>query len=179
MLGVSTSPKWLEFNLVRDSENIPYTLSDDKLAEVLYKRFGFGEFDVLRVDQSTMKTIKIQVNHAVDLEKHKPSSQLTIRPGLYVQAMKEVKIDKLIKLSWVPAEASTEQICEVLEMFGKIIKKPVNVKFSIKDNAPDITKRLRNVISENDKQLEMLLDHGIPSYIKICDKKVKLSLIHI
>ena len=174
MLGVSTSPKWLEFNLVRDSENIPYTLSDDELAEVLYKRFGFGEFDVLRVDQASMKTIKIQVNHAVDLEKHKPSSQLTIRPGLYVQAMKEVKIDKLIKLSWVPAEASTEQICEVLEMFGKVTKKPVNVKFSIKDNAPEITKRLRNVISENDKQLEMLLDYGIPSYIKILDKKVKV-----
>ena len=119
-LNVDTSPKWLEFHLIRDSEKIPYTLSEDELAETLYKRFGFGEFDVLRVDQASMKTIKIQVHHAVDIEKHKPSSQLTIRPGLYVQAMKEVKLEKLVKLSWVPAEATTEQICEVLELFGKV-----------------------------------------------------------
>ena len=38
-LGVDTSPVWLEFHLVR---NIPYTLSELELAEVIYKRFKFG-----------------------------------------------------------------------------------------------------------------------------------------
>ena len=178
-LGVDTSPVWLEFHLVRDSENIPYTLSELELAEVIYKRFKFGDHDVLRIDQASMKTVKIQVHHSVDIEKHKNTSQIAVRKGLYVQAMKEVKLDKLVKLSWVPSEASSEQICDVLELFGKVTKKPVSTKFVIKDDADECTKKLRNVISENDKQVEMLIERNIPSYInKIRDLfKVKLLTI--
>ena len=173
MASHNIQPKWFEFFLVRDSETVPYTLSEEELATVLYKDFRFGEFDVIKVDLSSMKSVKIKVKPQVDLEKHKNSAAFMVRPGLYVQAMKEVKQEKMVRLSWLSDDVTDAQIIEVLELFGKVTKQPTDAKFVIKDNATNLTKRLRNVYS-NDKNVEMLIERNIPSYIKIADKKIKV-----
>ena len=166
-------PKWFEFFLVRDAETVPYTLSEEELAKVLYVRFRFGEYDILKIDQSAMKSVKVKVKPDIDLEKHKTTSAWMVRPGLYVQPMKEVKTEKIVRLSWISPETPVEQIVEVMQLFGKVTKMPTDAKFIIKDNADAITKRLRNVYS-NDKVLEMIVERNIPSYIKIGEKKVKV-----
>ena len=159
-------PKWFEFFLVRDAETVPYTLSEEELAKVLYVRFRFGEYDILKIDQSAMKSVKVKVKPDIDLEKHKTTSAWMVRPGLYVQPMKEVKTEKIVRLSWISPETPVEQIVEVMQLFGKVTKMPTDAKFIIKDNADAITKRLRNVYS-NDKVLEMIVERNIPSYINI------------
>ena len=170
-----TQPKWFEFFLARDSETIPFTLNEEELATILYSdtRFGFGEHDVIKVDMSAMKSVKIKVRAEVNLEDHKTTRALQVRAGLYVQPMKEVKQEKIVKLSWLPSDVPDEAIIEVLEMFGKVTRPPMDAKFVIKDNASQFAKRLRNVFS-NDKTVEMLIESNIPSYIKIQDRKVKV-----
>ena len=173
MAANGSPPKWFEFFLVRDSDTIPYTLSDDELAIILYQRFKFGEYDVMKVDQSAMISVKLKVKPEVDLEKHKTTHAWMVRKGLYVQPMKEVKQEKTIRLSWISSDVTEKQIVDVMQLYGKITKKPVDAKFLIKDNAPEMTKRLRNVFS-NDKTMEMVVERNIPSYIKIANKKVKV-----
>ena len=169
----NTEPKWLEAFLARDDETVPYTLSEDEVAEVLYKLLKFGANDVIKVDLSAMKSIKIKVRAEVNIDNHKTNANMVIRQGLYLQAMKEVKKEKFIKLSWLPSDVPDEKILEVMQLYGKIVSPPVDSKFVIKDSAPELTKRLRNVYS-NDKVLEMLVERNIPSYIKIDGKKVKV-----
>ena len=50
---------------------------------------------------------------------------------------------------------------------------PTDANFVISDKAKEITKRLRNVYS-NDRLIEMVVERNIPSYIKIAEKKVKV-----
>ena len=169
----NTEPKWLECFLARDDDTVPYTLSEDELANVLYRLLKFGEFDVIKVDLSAMKSIKVKVRPEVNIDNHRTSANMVIREGLYLQAMKEVKQEKVVKLSWLPSDVTDQQIVEVMEMFGKVTKQPVDSKFIIKDSANEITKRLRNVFN-NDKIVEVLVERNIPSYIKIADKKVKV-----
>ena len=142
MASQNSSPKWLDFFLVQDGDTIPYTLTEDELARILYKPdcFNFGEFDVIKIDQTAMRTVKLKVRQGVDIEKHKLTHQYEIREGLYVQQMKEVKVERVIKLSWVPSDVEDHQIIEVLQLFGKVTKPPVDAKFQIRDNAPALTK---------------------------------------
>ena len=100
-------------------------------------------------------TIKLKVQHSVDIEKHKTTKAFAVREGLYVQPMKEVKLEKMIRLSWIPSETKNEEVCEILRLFGEITKPPTDMKFVIRDDAPELTKMLRNIYS-NDRQVEML-----------------------
>ena len=53
----------------------------------------------------------------------------------YCHILKEVKQERVIKLSWVPADVTDKQIIEVLELFGTVTKPPTDSKFVIKDSA--------------------------------------------
>ena len=119
-------PKWFEFYLQRDDEKIPYTLSEDELANVLFRLFKFGENDVIKVDQSAMRTIKIKVRPEVNIENHKNNRALEIREGLFIQPMKEVKQEKVIKLSWVSSDVKDEEIVAVMSLFGRVTRPPVD-----------------------------------------------------
>ena len=76
--ALNTQPKWLEIFLARDNDTVPYTISEDDLAVILYRRFNFGAHDILKVDMSAMKSIKILVRPEVDLEKHKTTHQIEV-----------------------------------------------------------------------------------------------------
>ena len=171
--GNGASPTWLEMHLFRDNETTSFTISDDELATILYSRFNFGEFDIVQIDHASMKLIRILVRAGVNVNNHKNDSAYQVRPGLYILPMKEMKQEKIVKLSWLPEEVTNDQVCEVLELFGTVTKTPVNMKYAIKDNAPALTKRLRNVLS-NDRKVEMIIERNIPSYIKIQERKVKV-----
>ena len=146
----NTEPKWLEVFLARDDDTVSYTLSEDEVAEIIYKHLKFGASDVIKVDLSPMKSLKLKIKPHVNIDDHKTTAAMVVRPGLYLQAMKEVKKEKFVKLSWLPSDVSDQKIIEVMEMYGKIVTPPADSKFIIKDSAPELTKRLRNVYS-NDK----------------------------
>ena len=93
---------------------------------------------MIKVDQSAMKSIKIKVKPNIDIDRHKISHQYEVREGLYVQPMKEVKQERIIKLSWVPADVTDKQIIDVHQLFGKVTKPPVDSRFVIKDSAPSL-----------------------------------------
>ena len=95
-------------------------MNNDELAKLLYDRFRFGEFDIVKINYSAMKVIKVKVRAGVDIEQHKNTSAYSIRPGLWVLPMKEIKQEKRIKLSWLPNEVTNEGITEVLELFGTV-----------------------------------------------------------
>ena len=156
LAALNTEPKWFECFLTRDDDTVSYTLSDDDIAIVIFKLLKFSEKDVMKIDVSAMKAIKIKVRPEVNLENHKTATAMVIKPGLYLQAMKEVKMEKSVRLSWLPSDVSDEKIIEVMQMFGKVLKPPTDAKFIIKDSAPELTKRLRNILS-NDRILEMVV----------------------
>ena len=157
--GQGTGPKWMEMRLHRDNDNIPYTVNNDELAKLLYDRFRFGEFDIIKIDYSAMKVIKVKVRAGVDIEQHKNTSAYSIRPGLWVLPMKEIKQEKRIKLSWLPNEVTNEEITEVLELFGTVTGQATDLKFQIDDRADELTMRLRNVFC-NDRKIEMVVETG-------------------
>ena len=43
--GQGAGPTWMELRLYRDNETIPYTVNNEELAKMLYKRFQFGEIE--------------------------------------------------------------------------------------------------------------------------------------
>ena len=71
--GQGAGPTWMELRLYRDNDTIPYTVNNEELAKMLYKRFQFGEFDIVKIDYSAMKSIKIKVRAGVNVENHKNS----------------------------------------------------------------------------------------------------------
>ena len=171
--GQGAGPTWMELRLYRDNETIPYTVNNEELAKMLYKRFQFGEFDIVKIDYSAMKSIKIKVRAGVNVENHKNTSAYAVRPGLWVLPMKELKQEKQIKLSWVPAEMTNAEINEVLELFGTVTSEATDLKFVIDDKEDELTKRLRNVYC-NDRKVTMVVEKNIPSYIKIQNRKIKV-----
>ena len=105
------------------------------------------------------------------MDEHKNTSALEVRAGLYVLPMKEMKQEKLIKLSWLPSDVTNDQVKEVLELFGNVTGEITDLKYQIDDKETALTKRLRNVFC-NDRKLEMIVERNIPSYIKIQDRKI-------
>ena len=151
-------------------------VNNDELAKLLYDRFRFGEFDIVKINYSAMKVIKVKVRAGVDIEQHKNTSAYSIRPGLWVLPMKEIKQEKRIKLSWLPNEVTNEEITEVLELFGTVTGQATDLKFQIDDRADELTKRLRNFFC-NDRKIEMVVERNIPSYMKIKTGKLKCGIV--
>ena len=78
--ALNTEPKWLECFLTRDDDTVSYTLSEDDIAYVLYKLLRFGEFDMIKVDLSAMKSLKAKIKPQVNIENQKTTSAMVIKP---------------------------------------------------------------------------------------------------
>ena len=78
MTTLNTEPKWFEVFLARDDNTVSYTLSKDELAYVLYKLLRIGEYDVLKVDLSPMKSVKVKVKPQVNLENHMTTANMVM-----------------------------------------------------------------------------------------------------
>ena len=130
----------------------------------------FGEFNVIKVDLSAKKSIKVKVRPEVNLENHKTSANMVIRAGLYLQAMKEVKQENIVRLSWLPSDVSDQQIIETMEMFWRVTKPPTDSKFIMNE----LTKRFRNVFN-NDKNVEVLVERNNHT-LKLQTKKSKSGI---
>ena len=141
--------KWINCYLVRDHEGVSFTLSMDEIAELCFKELKLSERDICSIDTHSMKVIKIELNQHVNVQNHLLTAQTMIRDGLYVQAMKEVKRERWIKINWVPHDMSHQAIVEVLESFGRVLQGPYQTNFDVRDDAPDLTKKLRSIKTNN------------------------------
>ena len=76
-------------------------------------------------------------------------------------------------MQWVPSELEDEKIMETMSLFGQVMKGPFQTGFEVRDDAPELTQRLKN-IKTNNRMLEMVISRNIPSYVKIGAFKIKV-----
>ena len=165
--------KWISCNLLRTDESTPYTLSNDDIANLVFKILKLDEKDILSIDTHSMRTVKIEISLKVDFDRHALTSAVELKPGILVQPMKEIKKERWVKLQWIPSEMQDSDIKAVMNLFGEVMDGPYQTNFEIPDNADPLTKKLRN-IKTNSRIIEMVINRNIPSYIKIKKTRVKV-----
>ena len=150
----SNKSKWIACHLVREDESVSFTLSQDEIAYLVFALLKLNESDIVSIDSHSMKVIKIELMQHVNIEKHALTAQTEIREGLFIQAMKEVKRTRWVKINWVPADMEKIDIVKCLENFGQVIQGPFQTNFDVRDNAPALTQRLK-AIKTNNRTVEM------------------------
>ena len=167
--------KWLLFNLIRDAEEIPYTLTPSELANLIYNKLGFPKFGVIKqIDLSPMKSIRVRIAGNYPFEQHLNAEAIEIRDGLRMLPMKEFKRERIVKITRVPVETPDEEVVKTLSMFGEIVEKPKFSMMEIKETELDELTKLLSQIPTSDREVKMIIRKNIPSFVKIGEKKAKI-----
>ena len=170
------SSKWIECYLQRDNpddDSVTYSLTRKELGNLIFNKLGLPKAPgvIKTIDENSLKVIRIEVSDDLDVDKYKNNCAIQVKEGLKVLPMKEIKREKWVKIQKVPSTTRNEDLAEVLSLFGEIVQGPEVMKMEVPENEVDeLTLLLRN-IQGTDRQVNMIINKNIPSYISLEERK--------
>ena len=159
-------------HLTRDSNQINYNLNTSELEYLLYDCIGLEYGKLVWCDRSFFRTLVFGVEESVDTKKLALGISHTIRKGLRSKAVRPVASEVNLKIFWTQYGASTSEITESLNHFGKVIGEFKNQTFpeTRKDGKPS---RMAGV-KTGDLIVSFKPERPLPTYILVGSKKLKV-----
>ena len=145
--------KWMVMHLEsKDKAITNFNLTLSEIARILFNVMKFPENGVvLQIDQYTYKQLKIKIKGDYDYRRHLTAEAILIprtNGTIKILPMKEVRKEKVVKLSRVPTEWSKLEVMNGLTMFGTIEVEPEFINIEVRKEDLDeesLCKNLANI----------------------------------
>ena len=174
--------KWIVIELIKSETEPHFSLNDNELGKLVYKRLRIDPKKFFRFDESWTGKIRLLVADDVDFDDNIKNTSFQIREGLKTRPLNEVGVvdnetgGTWIRMFWIHSDTKAETIKRELETFGEIIG---DIKFMVFRNRDNMSEEARMLAANNVERgdtrvFRMKRKRDIPRYAWIDGTKVKI-----
>ena len=174
--------KWIVIELIKSETEPHFSLNDNELGKLVYKRLRIDPKKFFRFDESWTGKIRLLVADDVDFDDNIKNTSFQIREGLKTRPLNEVGVvdnetgGTWIRMFWIHSDTKAETIKKELETFGEIIG---DIKFMVFRNRDNMSEEARMLAANNVERgdtrvFRMKRKRDIPRYAWIDGTKVKI-----
>ena len=144
--------KWLVIELIKSPTEPHFSLNDNELAKLVYKRLRIDPKKMFRYDESYTGKIRLLVSKDVEIDDETKKLSFMIREGLKTRPLNEAGLIDIssegtwVRIFWIHAETSPEVIKKELEPFGEIVS---DIKFTVFKSKDDMTEEAKMLAANN------------------------------